>query len=90
MKNTKKLYNRREKFINFLKDYSRMVPEVKYKSIHEEEPKTLTPKAMLQRLPIALTQIKARNTTENLLNEIRQVLYFLYQANNLLNKYIRI
>ena len=66
MKNTKKLYNRREKFI-------KLKFEVKYKSIHEEEPKTLTPKAMLQRLPIALTQIKARNTTENLLNEIRHM-----------------
>ena len=31
---------------------------------------------MLQRLPIALTQIKAGNTSESLLNEIRQVIYF--------------
>ena len=35
---------------------------------------------MLQRLPIALSEVKAANTFENLLNEIRQILYFLYQA----------
>ena len=35
---------------------------------------------MFQRLPIALAQAKAGNTSENLLNEIRKVLYSLYQA----------
>ena len=35
----------------------------------------LTPKQMLQRLPIALGQLKAGNTTKNLLNEIRQIIY---------------
>ena len=33
--------------------------------------KILTPKQMLQRLPIALAQIKAGNNSESLLNEIR-------------------
>ena len=33
---------------------------------------------MLQRLPIALAQVKAGNTSENLVNEIRQIIYFLY------------
>ena len=37
------------------------------------ELKILTPKQMLQRLPIALAQVKAGNTSENLLNEIRQM-----------------
>ena len=37
---------------------------------------------MLQRLPIALPQVKAGNTSENLLNEIRQVLYSLHRAQN--------
>ena len=36
---------------------------------------------MLQRIPIALAQIKAGNTSENLLNEIRQIIYPLYQPN---------
>ena len=35
---------------------------------------------MLQRLPIALTQVKVRNPFENLLNEIRQIIYYLYRA----------
>ena len=35
---------------------------------------------MLQRLPIALAQVKAGNTSENLLNEIRQTIYSSYQA----------
>ena len=33
---------------------------------------------MLQRLPVALAQVKAGNTSENLLNEIHQIIYFLY------------
>ena len=35
---------------------------------------------MLQRLPIDLAQAKAGNTSKNLLNEIRQIIYSLYQA----------
>ena len=34
---------------------------------------------MLQRYSIALAQVKVRNTSENLLNEIRQVKYSLYR-----------
>ena len=35
----------------------------------------LTPKQMLQILRIALSQVKAENNSESLLNEIRQVVY---------------
>ena len=35
---------------------------------------------MLQRLPIVLAQIKAGNNSENLLSEIRQIVYSLYQS----------
>ena len=55
-----------------------MVSEAKYKSIHGEWLKVLTLKQMLQRLSIALAQVKAGNTSENLLNEIRQIIYSLY------------
>ena len=41
--------------------------------------KILTPKEMLQSLPIALTQVKTGNKPKNLLNESRQVLYSMYQ-----------
>ena len=34
---------------------------------------------MLQRLPKALVQVKAGNNSESLLNEIRQIVYYLYQ-----------
>ena len=46
----------------------------------EEGLRILTPKQMLQRLPIVLAQVKAGKTSENLLNEIRQIIYSLYQA----------
>ena len=35
---------------------------------------------MLQRLPIALAQVKAGNNSENILNEIRQIVFSLYQS----------
>ena len=35
---------------------------------------------MLQGLPIALAQVKARNTFENILSEIRKIKYSLNQA----------
>ena len=41
---------------------------------------------MLQRLPIALAQVKTRNNSENLLNEIRQIIYSLYQSKEITKK----
>ena len=42
--------------------------------------KTLTSKQILQILPIALVQVKAGNASENLLNEICQIINCLYRA----------
>ena len=42
--------------------------------------KILPPKQMLQRLPIALVQVKSGNILENLVNEIRQIIYIFYWA----------
>ena len=42
---------------------------------------------MLQRLPIALAQVKAENNSESLLNEIRQIAYSLYQSKQITKKY---
>ena len=50
------------------------------------ELKTLTPKQMLQRLAIALAQIKAGNNSQSLLNEIRQIVYSLYQSKEITKK----
>ena len=61
-------------------DYSKILSEVKYKKHYREGLKLLTPKQMLERLPIALAQEKAGNTSENLLNEIRNITYSLYRA----------
>ena len=41
---------------------------------------------MLQRLPIAFTQVKAGNTSENLLNQIRQIIYSLYHEKEVTKK----
>ena len=41
---------------------------------------------MLQRLPIALAQVKAANNSERLLNEIRQIVYSLYQSKEITKK----
>ena len=41
---------------------------------------------MLQGLPIALAQVKVGNTSENLLNEIRQIIHSLYQAKEITKK----
>ena len=35
---------------------------------------------MIQRLPIALAQVKAANNSERLLNEIKKIVYSLYQS----------
>ena len=48
--------------------------------------KILTPKQMLQRLPIALAQVKTGNNSESLLNEIRQIAYSLYQSKQITKK----
>ena len=49
-------------------------------------PKKLAPKQMLQRLTIALAQVKGGSTSENLLNEIRQIIYSLHWAKEVTKK----
>ena len=48
--------------------------------------KILTPKQMLQRLPIALAQIKAGNNSESLLNEIMHIVSSFYQSKQITKK----
>ena len=67
-----------------------MILEAKKKAA--EEPTTgtglkiLTPKQLLQRLLIALAQVRAGNNSGKLLNEIRQIIYSLYQAKEITKK----
>ena len=44
---------------------------------------------MLQRVPIVLAQAKAGNNSESLLNEIRQIVYSLYQSKQITIKGIQ-
>ena len=46
----------------------------------------MTPNKLLTRLPILLAQMKAGNNSYKLKNEIRQILYFLYQHNKITKK----
>ena len=82
------LYNARKDAIKFYDYYSLMMSEAKPKA---KAPKgtrlnILTPKQMLQRLPIALAQVKAGNNSESLSNEIRQIVYSLYQSKQITKK----
>ena len=39
----------------------------------------LTPKQLLQRFPTTFTQLKSSNTSENLINEMRQIIFSLHR-----------
>ena len=78
--NIEMLYKARNSVTEFFDDYSSMVSEAKLKATKETALKILTPKQMLQRLLIPLAQVKAGSDSESLLNEIRQIVYSLYQS----------
>ena len=83
------LYKARNEAIKFYDDYSSIMSEAKYratKGFKATGLKILTPKQMLQRLPIALAQVKSGNNSESLLNEIRQIVYSLYQSKQVTKK----
>ena len=90
IRNVKNLYDSRQKIIDLFNNYSKIKSESIYRSKHDETKgrglKILTPKQMLRRLPIALAQVKAVNNSESLLNEIRQIVYSLYQSKQIAKK----
>ena len=67
-----------------------MLPDANYNAKQNETKekglKILTPKQMFQRLPIAPAQVKAGNNSESLLNEMRQIVYSLYQSKQITKK----
>ena len=71
----KSLYVCRELVINAFR--SRLFP---LESTTRTGLKILSPKQVLERLPIALSQVKEDNKSEILLNETRKIIYYLYQA----------
>ena len=82
------LYKARSETIKFYDDYSSMMSQAnaKAKATKGTGLKILTAKQMLQRSPIALAQVKAINNPESLLNEIRQIVYSLYQSKRITKK----
>ena len=81
--NLNKFHHSREEVINFFRGYIEMLSDANYDAKQNETKgtglKILSPKKMLQRLPMPLAQVKAGNNSESLLNEIRQIFYSLYQ-----------
>ena len=81
---------RDKKIINLLNDNAKTRLEAIYKQKQNQTKgtghKILTPKQMLQRLPIALAEAKAGNNSESLLNEIRRIVYSLYQSKQITKK----
>ena len=77
----KNLHDGRELLINAFK--SGLFP---LKSTTGTGLKISPPKQLLQRLPVALAHVKAGNNSESLLNEIRQIIYSLYQSKEIAKK----
>ena len=73
MSNINIIFNEKNNVIKFVEDYGSMIFEIKRKATEGKGLKILTPKQMLQRLAIAFAQVKAGNNSENLLNEIKQI-----------------
>ena len=84
--NIENLYKSREEVVKMFNDYAKNTSKNIYESKQGKGLKILTPKQMLQRLPIALSQIKAGNNSESLLNEIKQIVHSLYQSKEIIKK----
>ena len=88
--NLEKVYNSKEEVVSFFREYVEMLSGANYTAKQNETKekglKILTPKQMIQRLPIALAQVKAGKNSENLLNEIREIVYSLYQSKEITKK----
>ena len=80
MENTKLLYKSREAVIKLFNDYSWIVFEAERKSIRGEGLKIITAKQILQRLAKSLAQVKVGNASQNLLNELGEIIYSVYQT----------
>ena len=57
-----------------------------YKTKQRKGLKILTPKQMLQRLPVAIAQVKTVKNWKKLLNKIRQIVYSLYHSKKIIKK----
>ena len=90
LKNLYEFYDGREKVLNAFESKIFSATESKGSGIlntAHSKLKILTPKQMFQRSSIALAQVKPGNNSKNLLNEIRQIIYSLYQSKEITKKY---
>ena len=84
------LYESRKAAIRLFNDYSLVISEAKYKTKYGKCIKILTPKQMLQRLPIGLAQVKAGNTSENYFIKSDKPYILCIEQNESLGNYITI
>ena len=78
--NINKLPNGRNDAVKFIVDYLFLILEAKHQVTKGTGLKVLIPKQMFQILSIALSQVKAGSNLDNLLKEIRQIVYSLHQS----------
>ena len=83
IQNVENVFDLREKTVDFFGDYSFLLSDAKFKAKYGRGFKILTTKQMLQK---ALAQVQSGNTSENVLNEIRQIIYSLYRAKEIAKK----
>ena len=74
------LFKGRNNTVKCFDYYRSMITESRKRAIKIKRLKILTSKQMLKRSPIAVVQVKSGNTSEILLNEICQLMYYMYQA----------
>ena len=88
MYNIEMLYKARNNIIELFDDYSLIVSEAKLKAIKETGLNNSSCQQFFHNSPwpIVLAQLKVGNNSENLLNEIRKIVYFLYQSNGITKK----
>ena len=85
MKKLKLFINHEKKLWNCLMIILKLYLK-QHKAKYGEGLKAIIPKQMLQRLPIVLAQVKARNTSESLINEIRQIISSFYWPKEIAKK----
>ena len=86
-KNIEKIFEARQAGNDFYDGFTARASEARHQSRQKSEGlKILTPKQMLQRLLIALVQIKACNNSQSLLNEVGKIVYSWYQLKEITKK----
>ena len=70
----------------FFEEYTSRASEARRQAKKGTGLRIRSPKQMIQRLPLLLSEISVGNNSEILLNEIRQIVYSLYQSKEITKK----